>query len=80
MLAIFETLNVTFLVLGNVPMRYWEYEFMCTLNVVINSSTSNYASRKGNGLINEIFRKIRDYFDLNNDKLGFGCIRGHLSR
>jgi hypothetical protein len=64
-LAMFETLKVTFQVLKNVPKRYLENELMCTVNAVIKDAPSNYASREDNGLIKTLCRKIRDDFNLN---------------
>ena len=75
-LAMFEKLKITFQVLENVPKRYWEDELMCNVNAVIKDAPSNYASRKDNGLVNDFCRKIREDFNLNIGKPGYGRIRG----
>ena len=51
-------------------------KLMCTVNAVIKDAPLNYASREDNGLVNEFCRKLREDFNLNIGKPGYGRIRG----
>ena len=75
-LAMFEKLKITFQVLENVPKRYWEDELVCTVNAVIKDAPSNYTAREDNGLVNDFCRTIREDFNINIGKPGYGRIRG----